>query len=177
MSNLVQYNEAIIFVSSSITPCTSITMLYCGLSFSRSQPDFEGFLRALRFPPSSKLTPSLIQFDNSTLYWRVILDKYSIYYYYNCKDSRSCRLHPSFTSPVNILVFILALFVSLSVKCSEHHFSLFLSFLFTIMWDFLIFFSNTITMHGKQYLTLLSKWLVAHHAPVFIIFCCFFFLL
>ena len=29
----------------------------CGLSFSRSQPDFEGFLRALRFPPSSKLTP------------------------------------------------------------------------------------------------------------------------
>jgi len=35
----------------------------CGLSFSRSQPDFEGFLRALRFPPSSKLTPSLFQFD------------------------------------------------------------------------------------------------------------------
>ena len=32
----------------------------CGLSFSRSQPDFEGFLRALRFPPSSKLTSSLI---------------------------------------------------------------------------------------------------------------------
>ena len=32
----------------------------CELSFSRSQPDFEGFLRALRFPPSSKLTPSLI---------------------------------------------------------------------------------------------------------------------
>ena len=32
----------------------------CGLSFSRSQPDFEGFLRALRFPPYSKLTPSLI---------------------------------------------------------------------------------------------------------------------
>ena len=31
----------------------------CGLSFSRSQPDFEGFLWALRFPPSSKLTPSL----------------------------------------------------------------------------------------------------------------------
>ena len=29
----------------------------CGLSFSRSQPDFEGFLRALRFPPSAKLTP------------------------------------------------------------------------------------------------------------------------
>ena len=28
--------------------------------FSRSQPDFEGFLRALRFPPSSKSTPSLI---------------------------------------------------------------------------------------------------------------------
>ena len=35
----------------------------CGLSFSRSQPDFEVFLRALRFPPSSKLTPSLFQFD------------------------------------------------------------------------------------------------------------------
>ena len=32
----------------------------CGLSFSRSQPDFEGFLRALRFPSSSKSTPSLI---------------------------------------------------------------------------------------------------------------------
>ena len=29
----------------------------CGLSFSRSQPDFEGFLRALRFPPFTKLTP------------------------------------------------------------------------------------------------------------------------
>ena len=54
----------------------------CGLSFSRSQPDFEGFLRALRFPPSSKLTPSLKSnlqdlVDNNTLYWRVILDKYS----------------------------------------------------------------------------------------------------
>ena len=34
----------------------------CGSSFSRSQPDFEGFLRALRFPPSAKLTPSLIQY-------------------------------------------------------------------------------------------------------------------
>ena len=32
----------------------------CGLSFSRSQPDFEGFLRAPRFPPSSKSTPCLI---------------------------------------------------------------------------------------------------------------------
>ena len=31
--------------------------IVCGLSFSQSQPDFEGFLRALRFPPSSKLTP------------------------------------------------------------------------------------------------------------------------
>ena len=30
----------------------------CGSSFSRSPPDFEGFLRALRFPPSAKLTPS-----------------------------------------------------------------------------------------------------------------------
>ena len=33
----------------------------CG-SISRSQPDFEGFLRVLRFPPSAKLTPSLIQY-------------------------------------------------------------------------------------------------------------------
>ena len=33
----------------------------CGSSFSRSQPDFEGFLRELQFPPSAKLTPSLIQ--------------------------------------------------------------------------------------------------------------------
>ena len=32
----------------------------CGLSFSRSQPDFEGFLRALQFPPSSKSTLSPI---------------------------------------------------------------------------------------------------------------------
>ena len=32
----------------------------CGLSFSQSQPDFKGFLRALWFPPSSKLTPSVI---------------------------------------------------------------------------------------------------------------------
>ena len=45
-------------------PSTSTTKsVVCGLSFSRSQPDFEGFLRALRFPPSSKLTPSLFQFD------------------------------------------------------------------------------------------------------------------
>ena len=34
----------------------------CGSSFSRSPPDFEGFLRALRFPPSAKLTPTLIQY-------------------------------------------------------------------------------------------------------------------
>ena len=27
----------------------------CGSSFSRSPPDFEGFLRALRFPPSAKI--------------------------------------------------------------------------------------------------------------------------
>ena len=39
----------------SITPSTSTTNVVCGLSFSRSQPDFEGFLRALRFPPSSKI--------------------------------------------------------------------------------------------------------------------------
>ena len=41
----------------SITPSTSTTNVV--LSFSRSQPDFEGFLRALRFPPSAKSTPSL----------------------------------------------------------------------------------------------------------------------
>ena len=34
----------------------------CGSSFSRSQPDFEGFLRGLRFPRSTKLTPSFIQY-------------------------------------------------------------------------------------------------------------------
>ena len=34
----------------------------CGSSFSRSQPAFEGFLQAPRFPPSAKLTPSLIQY-------------------------------------------------------------------------------------------------------------------
>ena len=39
----------------SITPSTSTTNVVCGLSFSRSQPDFEGFRRALRFPPCSKL--------------------------------------------------------------------------------------------------------------------------
>ena len=33
-----------------------------GSSFSRSQPDFEGFLWALQFPPSAKLAPSLIQY-------------------------------------------------------------------------------------------------------------------
>ena len=43
-----------------MTPSTSTTNVVCGLSFSRSQPDFKGFLRVLRFPPSSKLTPSLI---------------------------------------------------------------------------------------------------------------------
>ena len=49
------------------TPSISTTYVVCGLSLSRSQPDFEGFLRALRFPPSSKLTqkltPSLFQFN------------------------------------------------------------------------------------------------------------------
>jgi len=44
-------------------PSTSTTNVVCGLSFSLSQPDFEGFLRALWVPPSSKLTPSLFQFD------------------------------------------------------------------------------------------------------------------
>ena len=39
----------------------SATNVVCGLSFSRSQPDFEGFFRALRFLPSSKSTPSLIR--------------------------------------------------------------------------------------------------------------------
>ena len=34
----------------------------CVSSFSRSQPDFKGFLRALQFPPSAKLTPSVIQY-------------------------------------------------------------------------------------------------------------------
>ena len=34
----------------------------CGSSFSRSQPDFEDFLRALRFSSYAKLTPSLIQY-------------------------------------------------------------------------------------------------------------------
>ena len=34
----------------------------CGSSFSQSLPDFKGFLRALRFPPSAKLTLSLIQY-------------------------------------------------------------------------------------------------------------------
>ena len=33
------------------------------MSLGRSQPDLEGFLRALWFPPSSKLTPSLFQLD------------------------------------------------------------------------------------------------------------------
>ena len=32
----------------------------CGLSFSRSQPDFEGFLRALRFPPRSPIKVALL---------------------------------------------------------------------------------------------------------------------
>ena len=38
-------------------------MLVCGLSFSRSQLD--GFLRALRLPSSSKLTPRLFQFGRT----------------------------------------------------------------------------------------------------------------
>ena len=36
--------------------------IVCGSSCSRSLPDFEGFLRALRFPPSAKLIPSVIQY-------------------------------------------------------------------------------------------------------------------
>ena len=52
--------------------CSQLTEVYVHLatfhirqnaSFSRSQPDFKGFLRALRFSPSTKLTPSLFQFD------------------------------------------------------------------------------------------------------------------
>ena len=43
-----------------ITPSTSITNVVCGLSFSRSQPDFDGSLLLLRSPPSSKSTPSLV---------------------------------------------------------------------------------------------------------------------
>ena len=42
----------------SITPSTSTTNVLCELSFSRSQPDFEGLFRALRFLPSSKSTLS-----------------------------------------------------------------------------------------------------------------------
>ena len=60
------------------------TVVY-GLSFSRSQLDWKGFLTAPRFPPSSK-TNSFPHFqdlfDNNTLYWRDILDKYYCYYYY-----------------------------------------------------------------------------------------------
>ena len=41
-----------------------LQMLYVDRVFSRSQPDFEGFLRALRCLPSSKLTHSLFQFDH-----------------------------------------------------------------------------------------------------------------
>ena len=33
------------------------------IEFQSISTDFEGFLRALRFPPSSKLTPSLFQFE------------------------------------------------------------------------------------------------------------------
>ena len=47
----------------SITPSTSTTNLVCGLSFSRSQPDFEGFLRALRF--SSLIKNWLLVCSNS----------------------------------------------------------------------------------------------------------------
>ena len=38
------------------------TGLIFGWVTSRSQPDLEGFLRALWFPPPAKLTPSLIQY-------------------------------------------------------------------------------------------------------------------
>ena len=48
-------------VKTSITPSISTTYVVCGLSFSRSQPDFEGFLR---FPPSAKSTPSLFHLAN-----------------------------------------------------------------------------------------------------------------
>ena len=37
--------------STSIMPSTSTTNAVCGLSLNRSQPDFEGFLWALRFLP------------------------------------------------------------------------------------------------------------------------------
>jgi len=44
----------------SIAPSTSTTNVACGLSFSRSQPDCEGFLPTPPVSPSSKSTPSLI---------------------------------------------------------------------------------------------------------------------
>ena len=73
-------------------PFTSTTNVVCGLSFCGSQPDFEGFLWAVRFPPSSKLTPSLFQFDRmqdlpenhfrvSEASWVNIIN---YYYYYSC---------------------------------------------------------------------------------------------
>ena len=42
------------------TPSTSTSNVVCGLSFSRSQPDLEGFLRTLGFPSSAKSTPCLV---------------------------------------------------------------------------------------------------------------------
>ena len=44
--------------------CHLYYKVVCGLSFSRSQPDFKGFLQALRIPSSSKSTPI----------WRVCLN-------------------------------------------------------------------------------------------------------
>ena len=41
----------------SITPPISTTNVACRLSFRRSQPDIEGFLRVLQFPLSLKSTP------------------------------------------------------------------------------------------------------------------------
>ena len=44
-------------VDNSFKPSNSATNVVCGLSFSRSQLDWEGFLQVFQFPPCSKSTP------------------------------------------------------------------------------------------------------------------------
>ena len=65
MSSLTGTDNQVVIMGSQagVVDINHATHLYynnnvvCGLSFSRSQPDFEGFLGVLRFPPSSKSTP------------------------------------------------------------------------------------------------------------------------
>ena len=96
--------EVKLAVWTSITPSTSATNVVCGLIFSRSQPDFEGFFRALRFPPSLKSTPIWrvrlsmgIWFPPTTIQFtkfKEINHSWQVYTSYLCNTTFTCQPFP-----------------------------------------------------------------------------------